>query len=124
MRKVLPMTNWIGAHFTYEDEPLNKAERLAPTQAEVAKHTKVIKLFADPTRLRLLAVIRLAGEICVKDLCQITGVGQTVASYHLRQLRETKAVASRKQFKLTKYSLTRNGAEYLDRVLPPDPRAQ
>lgn len=68
------------------------------------KSLKLYRAFADPTRLRLLCLLRDAAveqpggnaEICVCDLVSILGVPQPTASRHLAYLRRAGLVLSRK----------------------------
>ena len=56
--------------------------------------SQVLQLFADPTRLRLLAILQ-ARELSVAELTAITGLGQSRVSTHLGRLREAGLVADR-----------------------------
>ena len=56
----------------------------------------LFKAFADPTRLRLLNLLR-AGEVCVCDLVTIIDAPQPKVSRHLAYLRRTGLVEARRQ---------------------------
>ena len=68
------------------------------------KSLRLYRAFADPTRLRLLCLLRDAedkqpggnAEVCVCDLVSILGVPQPTASRHLAYLRKAGLVQSRK----------------------------
>jgi ArsR family transcriptional regulator len=64
-------------------EPLTAAPLDAEGAAQLAG---VLKVIADPTRLRLLSIIASAapGEICVCDLTEPLGVSQPTVSHHLK----------------------------------------
>ncbi|MGZ7040679.1 MAG: ArsR/SmtB family transcription factor [Thermoanaerobaculia bacterium] len=51
--------------------------------------------FSDPTRLRILHVVR-EGELCVGDLVTILGLPQPTVSRHLGYLRRSGLVTTRK----------------------------
>jgi ArsR family transcriptional regulator len=75
----------------------------------------LLALFAEPTRLRLCAL--LAGrELSVVDLCTVTGLAQSRVSTHLGKLRDAGILADRRQGASTFYSLR-------DETLPPAARA-
>ena len=57
---------------------------------------KMFRAFADPTRLRLLSLLR-DGEFCVSDIIRILKVPQAKASRHLIYLRQAGLVESRRQ---------------------------
>jgi len=66
--------------------------------------TALFNAMSDPTRLRLLALLR-QGERCVCDLVDALRVPQARASRHLARLRAAGLVTSRRQGYWTYYSL-------------------
>ncbi len=63
----------------------------APLDRDTAEHlARLLKAVADPARLQLLSIIRSspAGESCVCDLTEPTGLSQPTVSHHLRILTE------------------------------------
>lgn len=73
--------------------------KLLPESAVLAGSVKVIRGFADPTRLRILALLR-AGEVCVHDIVTALQtqqpLTQSAVSHQLRLLREAKLVQARR----------------------------
>ena len=68
---------------------------------------KSLRALADPTRLRILAL--LEGEaLSVHEIQEVTGMGQSRISTHLGQLQEAGMVTSRREGKRTFYGI--NGA--------------
>jgi ArsR family transcriptional regulator len=70
--------------------------------AAEARTFKLFRAFSDPTRLRLLRLLRQAkregdGEVCVCDLVSVLSIPQPTASRHLAYLRGVGLVACRKQ---------------------------
>ncbi len=61
--------------------------------------------FADPTRLRLLALLA-DGELCVCDLCSVLELAQPKVSRHLARLRSAGLVEVRRDGKWKHYSLS------------------
>jgi len=61
---------------------------MTPDEAEAT--AQVLKAVADPTRLRLLSLIRSSKdqEACVCDLTPAVGLSQPTVSHHLRVLTE------------------------------------
>jgi ArsR family transcriptional regulator, lead/cadmium/zinc/bismuth-responsive transcriptional repressor len=76
--------------------------------AEVAGRFRAL---ADPTRLGLALALRDGRELCVCDLSWIAERSQNLASHHMRSLRSEGLVRSRRQGKMTMYSLTRAGED-------------
>ena len=75
------------------------------------------KALADPTRLMLAAALGEGGELCVCDLAWISGRSQGLVSHHLRTLRSSGLVRSRRDGKLVMYGLTDGGRTLLSAVL-------
>ena len=82
------------------------ADRWAPT----------LKAFANPDRL--LIVLWLAGTRCsVRDLQRVTGLGQSLVSYHLRALREAGLVEASPEGRANLYRLARPDLDRLAALL-------
>jgi|GEM_PF-7326 len=71
---------------------------------DLTAHTALMSLFADPTRLRLLALLGRE-ELTVTELTRVTGLSQSRVSTHLGRLREASAVLDRKVGVSTFYRL-------------------
>ncbi len=70
------------------------------TNAQVDKriyklHAELCKTLANPTRLRILGLLR-DGEKSVGELAALTGVRQATISQHLAVLRQRRVVSTRK----------------------------
>jgi ArsR family transcriptional regulator len=65
---------------------------------------KSLRALADPTRLRIVALLE-RDELSVNELQQITRMGQSRISTHLRQLQEAELVQFRREGKRTFYKL-------------------
>ncbi|WP_046472085.1 ArsR/SmtB family transcription factor [Allosalinactinospora lopnorensis] len=67
----------------------------------------LLKAIADPTRLRLLAMIRHAsdGAACVQDLADALDIGQPTASHHLKILVDAGLLVRCKRGKHSWYSV-------------------
>lgn len=59
---------------------------------------------ADPARLRLLSLLQ-AGELCVCDLTELTGMSQPFVSRHLARLRAAEVVRVERRGKFAYYAL-------------------
>ena len=66
---------------------------------------KIFKAFADPTRLRILLLLR-GGEVCVGDLTAALRIPQPTASRHLSSLRRSGLALARKKGPWVFYSLS------------------
>lgn len=65
----------------------------------------MFRAFGDPTRLRILHLLRSGEEMCVGDLVEVLRVPQPSASRHLRYLRDAELVRCRRDGRWCFYSL-------------------
>ena len=68
----------------------------------MAQSLKALRAVADPTRLRLLALLA-EEELSVNELLEITHLGQSRISTHLGQLQKAGLLLSRREGKRTFY---------------------
>lgn len=69
------------------------------------KSADVFRAFADPTRLRILSLLRAQKELCVCDLCVVLRETQPKVSRHLAVLRHAGLVEVRREGKWKFYTL-------------------
>jgi|SRR4249919_2186235 len=74
---------------------------------------------SDPTRLTLAATLVDADELCVCDLAWIAERSQNLVSHHMRALRASGLVRSRREGKMVMYALTPDGRELVTSLLSP-----
>jgi len=94
-----------------------RARRLDPGAAEHAANRA--RGLADPTRLTIAAALGEAGELCVCDLAWISERSSNLVSHHLRTLRLSGIVRSRREGKMVMYALTVEGEALVTSVLDP-----
>ena len=70
------------------------------------------KALADETRLRILHLLTLRKEMCVCDIVDILGIGQSKISRHLAYLRNAGLVANRKEGLWKHYSLAKPDGKF------------
>jgi DNA-binding transcriptional ArsR family regulator len=75
------------------------------------------RALADPTRLGLALSLRRGKELCVCDLSWIAQRSQNLVSHHVRSLRSEGVVRSRRDGKMTMYSLTPAGEKLVEASL-------
>ncbi len=79
--------------------------RDALPEAAALDLAETFRLLSDPGRLRLIAALLEAHELCVCDLAEVTGLSQTACSHNLRLLRSQRLVRYRKQSRNVYYKL-------------------
>lgn len=95
---------------------LEKAEALRaglPDADELQRRADAVKAFADPTRLALAMSLRDGGECCVCDLAWIVERDEKLVSHHLRMLKGSGAVTSRRDGRMILYRLEPAALELL-----------
>jgi DNA-binding transcriptional ArsR family regulator len=85
-------------------EQLEQVREALPDQAAL-ELAETFRLLSDPGRLRLIAALLGADELCVCDLSEATGLSQTACSHNLRLLRAQRLVRYRKQGRNVYYTL-------------------
>ena len=76
----------------------------APADETLYRLADLYKVFGDPTRIRILYALS-GGELCVCDIAEALGMGQSAISHQLRVLRNARLVKFRKVGKEAFYSL-------------------
>ncbi len=77
---------------------------------------KTLKALADPTRLRILAVL-LRSEVCVCELTAILGMEQSRISHQLRILRDADIVEDRRDRRWIVYAVPERSRPFLELLL-------
>lgn len=85
------------------------------TPAEADELAALLKVLADPARLRILSMLMQAAdhEVCVCDLTEPLGLSQPTVSHHMKVLREAGFTASERRGKWVYHCLR---PERLDEV--------
>lgn len=77
----------------------------ALSEAAALDLAETFRLLSDPGRVRLIAALLEADELCVCDLSDATGLSQTACSHNLRLLRAQRLVRYRRQGRNVYYTL-------------------
>lgn len=87
-----------------EAPQLQRVQSALP-EAATLDLAETFRLLSDPGRLRLIAALLEADELCVCDLADASGLSQTACSHNLRLLRGQRLVRYRKQGRNVYYTL-------------------
>lgn len=85
-------------------EAVLRVRAALPDPAYVDAASALLKVVADPTRLRLLSALNIE-ELCVCDLAAVVGLSESAVSHQLRLLRAHRLVAFRKAGRVVYYRL-------------------
>ncbi len=69
------------------------------------KSAEILKVIAHPVRLAIIEVLHKKGRLSVTDIYQLLGIEQSVASYHLKNLRMVHVVISQRKGTKIYYSI-------------------
>ena len=69
------------------------------TSAEADELAAMLKILADPTRLRIVSMLASTDEVCACDVTEPLGVSQPTVSHHMKTLREHGYIESEKRGK-------------------------
>ncbi len=88
-----------------DPERVRAVQASLPTSDVVQELADVFGLLGDPNRLRLLAILLEAGELCVCVLAAAAGMAESTTSHALRLLRAHQVVKVRRAGRMMHYSL-------------------
>ncbi len=90
--------------------PAGQATTLAPLGQQAEQMARILRLLANPERLRMLCRIGMASEAglaepTVSELVALTSLSQSRVSQHLALLREAGVIAPRRDGQAVRYRL-------------------
>jgi ArsR family transcriptional regulator, arsenate/arsenite/antimonite-responsive transcriptional repressor len=88
------------------------------TETVLGDRVEVLKAVADPTRLQVLELLSDEGEHCHCELQQVLGAPANRLSFHLRVLRESGLVGSRRNGRRVYYHVHPGALQRLRELLP------
>jgi DNA-binding transcriptional ArsR family regulator len=91
--------------FIVDDAAVDRVAASLPDDATSRAVAAIFDALADPTRLRILQSLLIAGELCVCDLAVLTGVSSSGVSHQLRLLRDRDLVTFSRDGKRAVYRL-------------------
>ncbi|MBD2844116.1 helix-turn-helix transcriptional regulator [Paenibacillus sp. IB182496] len=94
------------------DVDVGRVREQLVTEATAFELADLFKSLGDPTRVKIIHAL-LQSELCVHDLTEVLGMGQSAVSHQLRFLRNARIVKRRKVGKTVYYSLDDNHVEQL-----------
>lgn len=92
-------------HHPVDAAAVDRARDALPSFSEAERLGDLLRLLADPVRLRILFSLLAADELCVGDLALAVGVTDDQSSYALRLLRADGVVQTRRDGRVIHYRL-------------------
>lgn len=87
------------------EDILSSVKSQMPDELSLANLAEFFKIFADPTRVKILWALSLS-EMCVCDIAALLSMSQSSISHQLRVLKSNKIVKNRRDGKIVYYSLS------------------
>ena len=76
-----------------------------PDDDALKRMRTMFAMLADEQRLKILLALSATEELCVGEVAEVLGASMSVASHHLRRLRDLGILEDRSDGKLTYYSV-------------------
>ena len=91
---------------------VSEVEMKSPPPEKHVKLASLFKMFADPSRVRLLHALSIR-EMCVCDLAAFLGISKSAVSHQLKPLRIANLVRYRRDGQIVYYSLADDHVQIL-----------
>ncbi len=88
---------------------VDNAKRVALEEAAATSLSDVLRVLADPTRIRIISALS-GGELCVCEIASALGLSQSLVSHQLRAMRHLRLVKMRDMGRNRIYSVNSPGA--------------
>lgn len=89
----------------FKGDLVARLRKRLPDAARLKQIRTVFGALADEQRLKILLALKASKELCVCDVAHVLGVSVSVASHHLRKLRDLGILDDRSDGKMAYYSL-------------------
>lgn len=84
----------------------NQIYGIGPTSEHIALAAEVLRILADPTRIRMVLALRETDELPVNALAELVGKKPSGVSQHLARMRMARMVTTRQEGTSVLYRLT------------------
>ena len=78
------------------------------SQEKLRTSSNIFRALAHPLRMRMVGVIWSKDAMCVNEIFETLGIEQSLASQHLRILRQADLVTTHRQGKFVYYAMDRD----------------
>ena len=75
---------------------------------KLRQSSNIFRALAHPLRMRIVSVIWNKDAVCVNEIFEALGIEQSLASQHLRILRQAQLVTTRREGKFIYYTVDQN----------------
>ena len=89
----------------FKPDLVSKVRSALPPDDLIQELRSDFSALADVTRLKILLALASCDELCVCDVAHVAGVSISLASHHLRKMRDLRILHYRNDGKMTYYSV-------------------
>ncbi|MEO6038656.1 MAG: metalloregulator ArsR/SmtB family transcription factor [Saprospiraceae bacterium] len=90
---------------------------LALSHDKLRRSSNIFRALAHPLRMRMVSIIWNQDSICVNEIFEALGIEQSLASQHLRILRQAQLVTTKRQGKFIYYAVDQDKMLAVSRAL-------
>jgi len=90
---------------------------LALSHDKLRRSSNIFRALAHPLRMRMVGIIWNQTSICVNEIFEAMGIEQSLASQHLRILRQAQLVTTHRQGKFIYYTVDQDKMLSVSRAL-------
>ena len=90
-------------------------KRIVGLQKKIQDLADLGYLISDPTRLKILYLLKQKSHLCVTELADVLKVGISAVSHQLSLLERNNLVMKEKYGKIACYIITLNGKQFINR---------
>jgi len=89
--------------------------KLSKLEQDVQQASLYHYICSDPTRLRMMYLLKTHAELCPSDICSILDLSPSAVSHQLKTLEHLQLLKSIKMGKMICYGLSRKGKRFVKR---------
>ncbi len=89
----------------FKGDRVARLRRKLPSEESLSRAAGLFVALGDRQRLRILWALKDGEELCVCDVAHVLGVRVSLASHHLRKLRDTGILKDRDDGRMVYYAL-------------------
>lgn len=94
-------------------ETKSSQKELTKISQRIEKKSSFHYLGSDPTRLKIIFLLKLHKELCPTDLSKILNISMSAISHQLRLLKREELIKGIKIGRIICYTITKKGKEFL-----------
>lgn len=91
----------------------NSQKKLAEISSDIEEKSRFYNLGSDPTRLKIIFLLKLHKELCPTDISQVLHISMSAVSHQMALLEKGGLVKKKKIGKIVCYMITKEGKKLI-----------